>query len=319
MFSIIIPLYNKEKYIRRCIISVINQSFINFELIIVDDASSDNSLQIAKNIKDERITIYVRNKRGYGGYAARNFGIKKAKYNYIAFLDADDEWTSEHLLEINNLIKKYPDTRAFSSGWFLKSKNIKKTDSYSLSLDQKKSHKISEFYTEAAKGKSPIYTSVAVFHKTIFADAGYFPDGKCKKGGDIELWLRCMQHSELAHTGKITVIYYKDDISAVTKSISDTEIPYVFFSVEKLLKTEKNIHKQTVLKKYANYYSKISIFHSIVFNKNKKELIKCLYKDIDKRTYSFFKFIMIFPPFILIPLYRFYRFLKVKLSRSDLG
>ena len=90
--SVVIPLYNKGPHIARSINSVRSQTFQDFELIIVNDASTDNSLGEVARFKDPRINLYHREKPGPGDYAARNLGIEKAKAEWIAFLDADDEW-----------------------------------------------------------------------------------------------------------------------------------------------------------------------------------------------------------------------------------
>ena len=90
MISVVIPLYNKEKYIKRAIESVLNQTFQKFEIIVVNDGSTDKSAEIVQNIKDPRIRLI--NQKNAGVSAARNRGIQEAKYEYIAFLDADDFW-----------------------------------------------------------------------------------------------------------------------------------------------------------------------------------------------------------------------------------
>ena len=87
--SVIIPLYNKEKIVERSVNSVLSQSFKNFELIIVDDGSTDNSFEIVNNIKDDRIRL-MRQENG-GPSKARNTGAKRACGEWIVFLDADDE------------------------------------------------------------------------------------------------------------------------------------------------------------------------------------------------------------------------------------
>lgn len=318
MFSVIIPLYNKEKYIERSVKSVINQTITSFELIIINDASTDNSLQIVKNIKDDRIVIIEKKQRGYGGYAARNLGIEKARYDYISFLDADDEWMPNHLAEIIELIEQFPDVKVFSSGWHLKLVNTIKTDSYSLKQKLKIAHKVNCFYNEVVTGNAPLWTSVAIIHKNLFNKAGNFPEGKCKKGGDVEFWMRCMLHSEIAHTGKVTAIYYKDVANAVTKSISDFEIPYVVRSV-KLIVNKVDAQTAIKIKKYANSYAKISIFRSIIYGQNIKQMLENYYKEVDKKYYYFFWFLKIFPSSLLRPLYVGYRYLIVKFSKSDLG
>lgn len=100
-FSIIVPNYNKGKYINECLNSIINQTFKNYEIIVVDDGSSDNSLE---EIKKYDVSLYHTNRLQAGG--ARNIGMKKAKGEYIVFLDSDDYLNNERVLEkLNNLIE----------------------------------------------------------------------------------------------------------------------------------------------------------------------------------------------------------------------
>lgn len=98
MFSIIIPLYNKADYIAETLKSVLNQTYCDYEVIVVNDSSTDNSLEVASSFQDERIHIYTKENEGVS--AARNYGIMHAKYDYIAFLDADDIWESDYLAYI---------------------------------------------------------------------------------------------------------------------------------------------------------------------------------------------------------------------------
>jgi len=91
-FSIVIPVHNKAPYLGRSIGSVINQNFTDFELILIDDASADRSLVEMQKFADPRIRILHRDAPGAGGYAARNLGVMEAKAEWVAFLDADDEW-----------------------------------------------------------------------------------------------------------------------------------------------------------------------------------------------------------------------------------
>lgn len=96
-FSIIIPVYNGEKYIEKCIDNILNQTYDNFELIIINDGSTDNTKKIINNIKDKRLVIF--NNKNHGVSYSRNFGLKKAKGDYILFVDADD-FISEKTLEV---------------------------------------------------------------------------------------------------------------------------------------------------------------------------------------------------------------------------
>jgi len=106
-FSVIIPVYNKGPHIHHSISSVLNQTFQDFEIILIDDASTDNSLEEIRKFTDPRIRILNRSEPGPGGYAARNLGIKEANAEWVALLDADDIWYPEHLGTAKGLIDDY--------------------------------------------------------------------------------------------------------------------------------------------------------------------------------------------------------------------
>lgn len=108
-FSIIIPVYNTEKYLRQCIDSVLNQSFTDYELWLVDDGSTDASISIIKEYaaRDERIkTAFI---KGTGPAMPRNYGLKRASGEYILFVDSDDYLTQDALKHFEELIKNNPD------------------------------------------------------------------------------------------------------------------------------------------------------------------------------------------------------------------
>ncbi len=115
--NVIIPTYNREKLLPRAIESVRRQTYKNWELLIVDDRSSDNTETIVKNYAfiDNRIR-YLKNERKKGPAGARNFGILNSTGEYIAFLDSDDEWTEVHLEECINVLKNY-DVKACFALW----------------------------------------------------------------------------------------------------------------------------------------------------------------------------------------------------------
>src|SRR5690606_38944730 len=99
MISVVIPLYNKEVYIKQTIENVLKQSYQEFEILVVDDGSKDNGPAIVKSFTDSRIKLIQKINGGVS--SARNVGIQNAKYEYIAFLDADDIWLPNHLEEIH--------------------------------------------------------------------------------------------------------------------------------------------------------------------------------------------------------------------------
>jgi len=96
--SVIIPMYNAEKYIQDCLTSVLQQTYINYEIIVIDDNSQDNSVNLVKNFQKQfSQIILICNKKNLGVAETRNYGIKKATGQWIAFLDADDKWSPTKL------------------------------------------------------------------------------------------------------------------------------------------------------------------------------------------------------------------------------
>lgn len=114
LISVIIPLYNKEKVVLKTLQSIVQQSYNDFEVVIVNDGSTDQSVKIISDflINNNNLShvsnIRLIHKSNGGVASARNRGIEDAKGQYIAFLDADDEWMPDFLTYINELIVKYP-------------------------------------------------------------------------------------------------------------------------------------------------------------------------------------------------------------------
>lgn len=106
MISVIIPSYNRADTIDRCIKSVLNQTYSDIEIIVIDDKSTDNTEEVVKSLKDRRVK-YIRLEKNSGACVARNIGVKEAKGEYIAFQDSDDEWHENKLeLQLNYLKTK---------------------------------------------------------------------------------------------------------------------------------------------------------------------------------------------------------------------
>lgn len=126
--SIIIPCYNCEKYIKRCIQSIYNQNYNDYEIIFVDNNSTDDSLKIAKSIKSNRLKIYECKRKGVSN--ARNYGLKQAKYEYCMFIDSDDFLENNCLTTLNSIIKSNNniDIIYFNYYSILNNKKIKSTD-----------------------------------------------------------------------------------------------------------------------------------------------------------------------------------------------
>lgn len=183
-FSVIIPLYNKQKFIVATLESVLSQGFTDFEVIIVNDGSTDESEQEALRFTDPRIRYYSRQNEGVS--AARNFGISVASAEYISFIDADDYWYPYFLETMFANIHQFPNESVFSAA--IEIATAKQVYTAHYSIPQIQDCEIVDYFGASQK-ESAIWTSCAVFHHSIFKKAGVF-DIALKTGEDIDLWIR---------------------------------------------------------------------------------------------------------------------------------
>jgi len=303
MISVIIPLYNKENYIKRAINSVLNQTYQNFEIIIVNDGSTDRSLEKVKEIKDSRIKII--NQKNQGVSAARNRGIKEAKFNYIAFLDADDEWERDYLKTIVYLIKKYPECKVFATNYkMVDSKgNIKYPRINGLSKDFEEGIIDCEKYFEIASKSDPIlWTSAICVEKKAINEIGGFPLG-VRGGEDLITWAKLMVKNKLAFKYKkyLAIFYRNTNIKNNNSSKNYRIVSYdEDIVVKELIKLYKEYQLEE-LKLYIAYWFKIKL--NIFLRAKEYELAKKefnYFKEYAKKDhkYFFYLFLIYSPTFI---------------------
>ncbi len=254
LISVVIPVHNKEPHIQRCMESVKMQLFNDFETVVIDDASTDNSIREVRRHADGRTCILRRDNPGPGGYAARNFGVEKAVAEWIAFLDADDEWLPDHLLNMVRLMEMFPHADVLGAGrsFSLDSREVG-VEEYYLENRARGNHYIDlDGYLEAfISGLRPLWTSVACIRRTVLQQAGGFPDGKSMRGGDIDTWLRCIALSGgMAWSAHIGARYHKDSVNMATKANRNTA-EAERDTVARLLK-EHNGKTARLLKLFAN-------------------------------------------------------------------
>lgn len=203
-FTVIIPLFNKENFIENTLKSVLNQSFIDFEVLIVNDGSTDKSEEKILQFNDNRIQYFYKENGGVS--AARNFGIEKATSNCITFIDADDYWYPNFLQEMFENIQKFPQQKVFTAA--IEFETSKKIIPSSYSIVKKGDCEIVNYF-EASLKESVIWTSCAVFHKSVFETAGKF-DLQLKSGEDTDLWIRIGLLYPVLFSWKILARYVYD-------------------------------------------------------------------------------------------------------------
>lgn len=316
MFSVVIPLYNKEEYINRAIESVLNQEYKNFELIIVDDGSTDKSLDKIKCISDPRLKVIKQLNQGVG--SARNKGAIESKYRWIAFLDADDAWSNDHLSELSNVIRAFPDSRMVST------RVLQINDSKELLVikDTKLSNIRSiDYFYESSKRADTIHSSSVAINKKVFKEIGGFSNKKI--GEDIEHWVKVALSYPVAISDKVTAYYFRDTngaMQAYMKSIKEKPISQKYSlhmmspAISFLLKESQK--DPTILKRY----SIRSYINATLLNMMKASIVD---KDISKankisqlalpqldRKYMYIIVYKCTPNVFLENIYSFYTFFK---------
>lgn len=203
--SIVMPLYNKENDVMRSIDSVFSQTFDNFELIVVNDGSTDNSLDVVRTVKDERVRII--NQDNYGVSAARNNGILVSRSNLIAFIDADDEWMPTFLRTILKLKTNFPDCSVFATSYLFRECDgvTKKPIIRGLPAPPWEG-KITDYFSVAANSDPPLWTSAVVVGKREIVSIGLFPEG-VTNGEDLLTWAKLAYNYEIAYTTLHEAVY----------------------------------------------------------------------------------------------------------------
>ena len=202
--SVVIPLYNKGFIISETLNSVLAQTFKDFEVIIVNDGSTDNGFEIVSQYTDNRIRLY--NQENKGAAAARNLGIEKATGELIAFLDADDYWYPNHLEELFKLYTDLPNCGIYGSRYFMKisdKKTIKTTYSPSVSNDFRG---ILPDFFKASKTYRVGLTSAIAIPKTVLQNDFLF-NSEINSGQDLELYTKIAIEKPIAVNNLFTVEY----------------------------------------------------------------------------------------------------------------
>jgi len=217
--SVIIPAYNAEKYIGEAINSVLSQMYTDFEVIVIDDGSTDETQARVKEF-GELVSYYY--KQNNGPASARNFGVKKAKGEFIAFLDADDLWEPEKLEKQLNFLNRHPEIVLVCSAIY--SFGTRSKTYYLLST---KTHQGNLFRSLFLK--SFIHTSsVIIKKKAIIEDVGGFKE-EYRWGEDYDLWLRIAKRFPIAYLGEplVRIRSHEQNISKAKISLRQNAIKII--------------------------------------------------------------------------------------------
>lgn len=234
-FSVVIPLYNKSLYIEKTLNSIINQKYKNYEVLIVNDGSTDNSKEVVEDFIEKldlvtKIKFRLLNKSNSGVSSTRNFGVKYSVYDYIAFLDADDYWEENHLLNFVSLIDQYSDkvdmfsnaSKQLQNGKFI----FPKLSIYSNYIG------IVDYFKVSLISNGFINSSSVCVKKDVMNN-NLFPLGM-KNFEDMITWAKIANNKGFAFSSEKTSIYVIENAEASVHIDFENYLRH-----EKLLKTIK--------------------------------------------------------------------------------
>ncbi|MHC4326943.1 MAG: glycosyltransferase family 2 protein [Planctomycetota bacterium] len=208
LVSVIIPTYNREALVCRAIQSVLNQTYQNFEIIVVDDGSSDNSAKTVRTINDYRIKVF--SQKNCGVSAARNKGIELATSDFIAFLDADDEWTPKFIETVLKLKDKFPQAGAYVTAYQVCDIDGRiHTSGFKAIPPAPWEGIIDNYFKSATLGDSIVSSSTVCVNKSTLAETGVFPLIK-GLGQDQDLWARIAICFPIAFSWDIGAVIHRE-------------------------------------------------------------------------------------------------------------
>lgn len=286
MITVVIPLYNKADCIATALDSVLIQTYQDFEVIVVDDGSTDDGAAVVEQYADPRIRLIRQENAGVS--AARNKGISEARGEYVAFLDADDEWMPEFLAEIVALQQEFPDCKAQATT-YVQCQNGEKKNIILNKLPFSGDHGVLTNYFEVATHSNPpIWTGGVCIERALLQDLGGFPLG-IKSGEDLLTWARIATHTHWAYSLKPYAIF---NMEGYNKNERPKRIPADIDVVGNELKQLWKQNPQTKgLKHYIAHWHKMrsSIYLRLGMRKKsiREALIGLRYAPLNWKLYAY--------------------------------
>lgn len=223
-FSVIIPLYNKAPYVAKAIGSVLAQTFTDYELVIMDDGSKDDSFEMAlKAIKGHgRCHLYRQNNAGVS--LARNNAVALSQGDYLCFLDADDWWESTFLEEMSKLIEKYPGSGIYGANYTIVNETKRKTRVAWIGVEEGfENGYINYCRTYSNTMYMPLWTGAVCMPRGIFTEFGGFPKD-IRLGEDFLLWIHVAMKYDVVFLNK-PLSYYNQDVDIENRGVGRLHKP----------------------------------------------------------------------------------------------
>lgn len=305
MISVVIPLYNKEKYILETLESVLSQTYEDFEVIIVDDGSMDSSLELAKSVNDSRIKI-VKHSKNKGLSAARNTGITKSNGAVISLLDADDKWEPTYLKEVVKLFEDFPKASLYGVGYQeVYGVNDKRNIKISINKTQRNQRfYITDFFMSNL-GMPIVCPSSFSFKKDIFKSIETF-DESIDFAEDVDFYIRSNLMFQMAYSYRALVSVNMNVQGQMTSQ------PLGIKKLPDLQSFENENSNNMSLLKYLNF-KRYMFAMKYKWNSNKKG-VNFMLNSLDKTQLTFKQRVLIWLPYDFYWLVRHFKLLLLRVG-----
>lgn len=267
-FSVIVPLYNKAPYVEKALGSILNQTYADYELIVIDDGSTDDSLAVARRVLNGTKAIII-SQKNTGVSVARNNGVAASTGDFLCFLDADDWWENDFLEKMSSFIDEFPDAKLYSSNYFYV-KNARSSVRVNIQTGYY------NYFKEYSQNLNmPAWTGATCISRTVFEElSGFKPF--LKLGEDFDLWLRVALTYKTAFLN-IPLASYNQDVDIHNRGIGHLQKPeyHILWNIDCFSDEEKNNEDFKRLIDNLRVYSLFSYFISDDYHDAAKEqLIK---------------------------------------------
>lgn len=254
--SIIMPLYNKENLVLSSIASVQAQTFSDWELVVIDDGSTDAGPEQVAALGDTRIRLIRQANAGVS--AARNRGIAEARCELLAFLDADDTWLPGFLQAIAALARDFPQARWFATSYLIRHPRDGEYQARLRGVPAGFQRGVlDDYFAVAAVSDPPVWTSATVAFRSQIQDIGGFPEG-IASGEDLLTWARLAARFPLAYDARALSVF---EVSGIERRPDPSQRV-----AEELASLQREFPQRSSLKAYLGLWNRMQAVMALRFN-----------------------------------------------------
>ena len=291
-FSVIIPLFNKAPYVAKAIESVLSQTFSDYELIVMDDGSTDESFDIASKAIEGHGNCQIHRQPNAGVSTARNNAVALSHGGFICFLDADDWWAITFLEEMGCFIDEFPEAGIYGTNYTIVNEAKHKTRVAPIGIDPDFEKGYIDYCQVYAKTLAmPLWTGSVCIPRPVYEEMQGFPT-RIKLGEDFLLWIRIALKYKVAFLNK-PLSFYNQDVEEISRGvISKGYDPEAFmtFHFDQFEEYEKNNHDLKVLLDRLRVYS---LLRFRLNNEHKErveeEIARVDFSNVDRKYLFYYK------------------------------